>query len=43
MSRPNSSNRPQSWAELTLDRRVVLKTAAIFGALVSGGFALRRA
>ncbi len=42
MSRPDSSNRPPSWAELTLDRRVALKTAALFGALVSGGFASNR-
>lgn len=42
MSRHDSSRRPSSWAELTLDRRVVLKTAALFGALATGGFALQR-
>jgi uncharacterized protein YgiM (DUF1202 family) len=41
MSRPESSRRP-SWAELTVDRRVVLKSAALFSALVAGGFALQQ-
>jgi len=42
MSRTNLPNQPRTWSELTVDRRVVLKTAALFGALVSGGFAVTR-
>jgi hypothetical protein len=42
MSRPDSSSRPPTWSELTVDRRVVLKTAALFGALLSGGFLVAR-
>lgn len=40
MSRFDASKHPPSWTELTLDRRVALKSAALLGALVSGGFAL---
>lgn len=42
MPRPDGSNGHATWSELAVNRRVVLKTAALFGALVAGGFSVAR-